>query len=247
MNSSAELGTWSVRAVNLPEHANNPIHTDVGARAAGYPSAIVAGTTVYAYLTHPAVEAWGVDWLTGGGGELRLKRAVLDDDLVHCGPEGKPAENPTDEAMTIAASVDGEVKATLDVWEHAEAAPLRDGEPLADVVVAITDEVARYGVRSGDTLPFYASNTLVHPAIWPTLANRVFVEELVTGPWVHTRSHIVHQGPVRIGDELRLESRIIDRFETRAGKRAVVDIAGTVDGRPVARIEHEALIELNEG
>src|SRR5680860_163226 len=64
--------TWVVRARNLPEHAGNPIHTDAGARAEGFPSALVAGVTTYAYLTHPLVAAWGLDWLTRGGGEVRF-------------------------------------------------------------------------------------------------------------------------------------------------------------------------------
>lgn len=53
---------WSVVAQNLPEHALTPIHTDDGARAAGFPRS-VAGVTTYAYLTHPVVAVWGTDWL----------------------------------------------------------------------------------------------------------------------------------------------------------------------------------------
>lgn len=78
MNASnemqAELETWSVRAVNLPDHADNKIHTDEGARAAGFPAALVAGTTIYAYMTHPPAAGWGTHWLSGGGCELHLRR-----------------------------------------------------------------------------------------------------------------------------------------------------------------------------
>ena len=55
-----EMEAWSARARNLPEHAGNPIHTDEGGRAAGFDAALVAGVTVYAYLTRPIVEAWGM-------------------------------------------------------------------------------------------------------------------------------------------------------------------------------------------
>ena len=54
--------TWTVQARNLPDHASNKIHTDDGARAAGFESALVAGVTTYAYLTRPLVAAWGLDW-----------------------------------------------------------------------------------------------------------------------------------------------------------------------------------------
>ena len=42
-----------------------------------------------------------------------------------------------------------------------------------------------------------------------------------------------------------IESTIVDRFDTRAGRRAVVDCRVTdEDGRVLCVIEHEALIEL---
>jgi len=49
--------SWTVTAQNLAEHARNPIHTDAGAQAAGFPRALVAGVTTYAYLTHPIAAA----------------------------------------------------------------------------------------------------------------------------------------------------------------------------------------------
>ena len=69
--------SWHINASNLAEHARNPIHTDAGAQAAGFPRALVAGVTTYAYLTHPLIVAWGQDWLHNGGGEVRFRRPVL--------------------------------------------------------------------------------------------------------------------------------------------------------------------------
>jgi hypothetical protein len=69
--------TWHINASNLAEHARNPIHTDEGAQRAGFPRALVAGVTTYAYLTHPLIVAWGKDWLHNGGGEVKFRRPVL--------------------------------------------------------------------------------------------------------------------------------------------------------------------------
>ena len=80
------LETWTVLARNLPEHADNRIHTDAGARAAGFPAALVAGVTTYAYLTHPIVAAWGLDWVANGGGEVRFDAPVFDHEAVTCTP-----------------------------------------------------------------------------------------------------------------------------------------------------------------
>ena len=89
--------SWTVTAQNLAEHARNPIHTDAGAQAAGFPRALVAGVTTYAYLTHPVAAAWGEHWLSHGGGELRLRRPVFDHDTVQCIPQ------PDGDAVVIQA------------------------------------------------------------------------------------------------------------------------------------------------
>lgn len=235
------LQSWQTRAINLPEHASNPIHTDAGAQAAGYPSAIVAGTTVYAYLTHPPAAAWGEDWLSSGGGELRLKQAVLDADVVDCAIAGSEQE------PTIEARCHDDVKATFDVWRSAEAPAMRSGDALPTWEFTLDETWANYGVRCGDDLTLYQDEGIAHPAMWPSLANSLYTEHLINGSWIHTRSRIFHQGVARIGDQMRIDSAVIDRFETRAGQRAVVDMAMFANGEPVARVEHEALVSLNEG
>ncbi len=97
------MESWSVLAQNLPEHAGNAIHTDEGARAAGFPAALVAGVTTYAYLTHPVIAAWGLDWVAAGGGEVRFRRPVFAGDLVRCEPS---VEEHADEA-SVAATTGG--------------------------------------------------------------------------------------------------------------------------------------------
>ncbi len=234
------LEPWSTAAINLPEHADNPIHTDAGARAAGYDAAIVAGTTIYAYLTHPPAAAWGERWVRAGGGELRLKRAVLDGDLVECkvaGDEGSPV---------IEAWAAGEAKATLALWDDVEPPAMRDGEDLPTMELELTTDLAGYGRRAGDDLPLYDDLGTAHPALWPSLANRVFSTHLITGAWIHTRSRIFHRDLARAGDHLTIRSTVVDRFATRAGARAVVDIDISNSAGTVVRIEHEALVELNE-
>ena len=100
-----EPTTWSVQARNLPEHARNPIHTDAGSRAAGFGTAMVAGTTVYAYLTRPVVDTWGVDWLRGGAALVEFASPVQPDDTVRCVPF------VADGHVEVRATVGGEVRA----------------------------------------------------------------------------------------------------------------------------------------
>ncbi|MEM9520548.1 MAG: hypothetical protein AAGA37_14610 [Actinomycetota bacterium] len=249
--------TWSIAAVNLPEHADNPVHTDAGGRAAGYTGAVVAGTTVLAYLTRPVAAAWGHEWVTNGGYDVWFRGPVLADELVTVsgGPEAG-----------VTARVDDRHCARLAPVAHAEPPPPPQGTRLDPTVVVLDERWTTYAERAGEDLSLYAEANLVHPVVWPSLANRVFAQQLVTGSWIHTRSAVRHLGtprpvdsavvrprPVdsavvrpRSGDTVVIEAWEIDRFETRAGDRAVVDLRMTVDDIEVCAVEHEAVVRLAE-
>lgn len=226
--------SWSIDAVNLPEHADNPVHTPEGGRAAGYDGAVVAGTTVFAYLTRPVAERWGRDWVVGGGHEVWFRGPVLADERVVVGGD----------EHEVVASVDDRLCARL-VPERVAVAPGDpNGSRLQPMVVVLDDRWGGYAMRAGEDLALYEEEALVHPVVWPSLANRVFASQLVDGSWVHTRSRVRHLGPARGGDTVVIESWEIDRFETRSGQRAVVDLRMTIDGRPVCAVEHEAIVRL---
>lgn len=233
--------SWSTVAVNLPDHADNLIHTDEGAIAAGFERALVAGTTVYAYLTHPLTEAWGMDWLTGGGGELRLRHPVFDRQPVDCVVDRVEPDRCVVSAMTDRDDQGGP-RATFEAWRQADAPAPRDGDPLPSFSLVLDQSHLDYGLRAGDNLGFYAEHNIAPPVVWANLANMVFNANLVTGPWIHVRSRIVHQGVAEIGRTVEIESVLIDRFDSRAGERALVDMLLRVDDQPVATIEHEAII-----
>ncbi len=235
---------WSVRAVNLPEHGDNTIHTDEGAIAAGFRRALVAGTTVYAYLTHPPAAVWGRSWIDGGGSEVRFLAPICDDDLVQLRTvEPSPRANKCVEA-TVEALVDSEVRATFDVWQTAEPPPAPRGELLPSTSFDLGPPMGNYGRRCGDDLSIYDEESVVHPVCWPIIGNQVTKANFVTGPWIHVRSRILHLGPAVSGTPAVAESRLLDRFATRAGERVLIDVRVSIDGRPVAAIEHESIIDL---
>lgn len=234
----SDLAPWSTTAINLPDHANNKIHTDEGARAAGFERALVAGTTIYAYMTHPAVAAWGTDWLQSGGGELRLRRPVFDGDTVDC------VVSHEDAVPTITATVGGDARASLELWQQVEAPAVRSGEQLRSIDMTLTETHLDYGMRCGDDLALYAEQGVAHPVTWANLANSIFTKNLVTGPWIHVRSKIYHEGLARLGSQIHIDAHLIERFDSRAGERALVDMRILADDEPVATIEHEAIIVL---
>ncbi len=234
--------TWSVRARNLPEHARNLIHTDEGARAAGFDAALVAGVTVYAYLTRPIVEAWGEGWLRRGGTHVEFRAPVQTDDRVDCVPA------VVDGATEVRATVNGELRARCTAWSTAPetTGPLGPlDEPLERRQVQLTGDWDGYGQRSGDDLALYPESGIVHPAVWPALANGFVHDYLAVGSWVHTRSRIRHHDIARVGDVATVDATVVDRFDTRSGSRAVLDVRISIEGAPVAALEHEGFVGLH--
>lgn len=230
---SAALAPWSVTAQNLPEHHRNAIHTDAGAQAAGFPRALVAGVTTYAYLCHPIIAAWGSDWITGGGAELRFHAPVFDGDRVDC---------TVADGTRVEARVGGELRA--DVRALAVAPALAwdaAGEPVPDLEVDLAGEFgADYAERAGDDLHL----EVVHPAVWVALANAVVHRNLVDGAWIHMRSTIAHHAAAPAGGRAVVTSRVVDRFARRSGERAVLAVEISVGGVAVATLAHEAIVRL---
>lgn len=238
-----DLPSWTVTAQNLPEHAGNPIHTDQGARAEGFPAALVAGVTTYAYLTHPLVAAWDVDWLTRGGGEVRFRAPVFARRELACTPTTRPDGSVTVEAVDPAE--DRNPRAVFEAVRDAGPPPVaRDGEVLPTRQFVLDGRYgADYGARAGDDLPLYRQEGIVHPAVWPALANAIMSTDLVRGSWIHTRTIVRHHAVAHQGATVTVHATVVDRF-VRHGERAVVDIVVDHDGALVATMEHEAIIDL---
>ena len=229
------LQPWSVRARNLPEHADNAIHTDAGARAAGFAGALVAGVTTYAYMTHVPATAWGMAWLEGGGAEVRFRHPVMDDDLIDLAVDDR----------TVTATVAGDAKAEATFLESADFLDERDGPTLDPIRFVVDASWSDYGTRAGDDCALYAEHGIAHPTSWPRIANRFCHEQLVEGSWIHVRSRIAHHGVAPTGSTIDATATVAERFDSRAGERAVLDVRITADRSPVATIEHEAIIRLH--
>lgn len=69
---------WKACALNQVPDSDNRIHSDELARAYGFTGALVPGVTVSCYLVHPAVEAWGLDWLERGAAHVVIKSPLYD-------------------------------------------------------------------------------------------------------------------------------------------------------------------------
>ncbi|HEX8803746.1 MAG TPA: hypothetical protein VF743_06125, partial [Acidimicrobiales bacterium] len=73
---------YGLVARNTATTSANRIHDDEEARRFGFSGGLVPGVDVYAYMTHPPAEAWGIDWLRRGAMRARFLEPVYDGDHV---------------------------------------------------------------------------------------------------------------------------------------------------------------------
>src|SRR5947199_254724 len=117
LDASVTLPEYRVKARNTAESPENKIHDDAVARQYGFRGGLVPGVTVYAYLTHPLVAAFGAAWLERGTADVRFVEPVLDgEELTVAGTVvGRDAKGVTATlvASTAAAGECATLTATL--------------------------------------------------------------------------------------------------------------------------------------
>ncbi len=102
-DSQERLPEYHVKARNTSASSENKIHDEQIARQYGFRGALVPGVTVYAYLTHPLVEAFGAAWLERGAANVRFLRPIHDGEEVRVAG-AVTAHDPKGLAATVTAT-----------------------------------------------------------------------------------------------------------------------------------------------
>jgi acyl dehydratase len=250
----------AVHARNLFRDAANRIHDDAGARQLGYAGALVAGVTIYGYLTRLVVEAWGIEWLRRGTATVRFARPVYDGDLLALSGRivGRSGQRDAGEALAEIDARDprGEVAATMAAgvaWGGAAVAPDPRGYPAAALPVspppATAETLASVGplgtpmlvldatvlARAAEDLddrsPIYCGQEAVaHPGLLLRQANRALSENVALGPWIHVSSDVAHCDLARAGDRLETRGRVLRVYERKGRGWVDLDLLIVADG-----------------
>lgn len=238
-----------LQAVLVDPNAENRVHNPAVARTFGFNGGLVPGVDVYAYLSRPVVERWGVEWLDHGWGELRLLKPVFDADQLDITFEGD---------TVTAEKADGERCAELVVGlENGPVQPFAAEErPLparrfeaseasfqshgfGTYRQTVTEEQAQRHLGDVlESLTIYDREAILHPAHLLRFANTALSANYRLGPWLHVGSRVQHVGLVPRGREVEARAKLAGCFE-RKGHRFVeldVDVTG-------ARIRHTAIYE----
>ena len=250
---------WTLVAHNTATASANKIHDDDVARRFGFRGGLVPGVDVYAYLTHPPAEAWGLDWLARGTMRGRFSSPVYDGDRIDV--------VPTDEGHLEVRDPTGAVCATGAATLPASAPPAPDPSAWPDVeqrpdpppagpeaLVPGTclgldahgfhaEKASAYLDEVRETLPLYAEAGVAHPGWLLRDANYVLSANARLGPWIHVESVVQHHGLVHDGALVSARAVVTKEWEHKGHRFVELDVLHLADGRPVARTAHTAIYQ----
>jgi len=263
------LPDCEIIAHNYAANVANEIHSDEGAAEHGFAGALVPGVAMYAYLTQPVVAAFGRGWLERGAMSAKFLKPVYDNDRMLAratvaGLDPVALDLELHNASGTLCAIGGaSLPATLTPLDPADypRRPMEQFRPATTAAIRVGEifgalefnldlngEVARVLDNVVDASPIYRGDRAAcHPAWWLAQANEVVMQNIALGMWIHTGSVTRHCALARDGEPISMRSRVIEAFEKRGHELITLDIGiFGEDDRPIARVEHTAIIKLRE-
>lgn len=231
-----------VRAVNTVRDSENRIHADDVAFQYGFRAGLVAGVTVYGWMTEPIV-ACAPEWLEHGSMQVRLLEPFYDGDEVvvktEAQDDGSIAVTAEREDGTICARGIAIASPTPQETPAAIAEaplPARDQRPVP------TSDTVRPGAVLGSVTTTLESATQEKIL---QLSNDILIQNFRLGPWLHVSSELRNWSVAKPGDQISVRGRILDRFDRKGHEFMVADVMLIKDHRRVLQtVRHTAIYRL---
>lgn len=266
------LPPYELTAKNYGAAHANKIHSDEGAAEYGFAGALVPGVALYAYLTRPVVDAFGLDWLARGAIRAKFIHPIYDGEQARAEAKVVAADPPAFELQllnsegklsAVATATMPEALPSFDPRNYpSRALPPEDARRPATIAAVhvgdvlgslefrldLAGELTRFLEDMADDSPLYrGAEAVCHPAFWIAQANEILMRNFALGMWIHTASETRHLALAKDGERLSLRGRIVDAFERRGHELVTADLAvfGEAE-RPIVHIKHTAIIRLKE-
>lgn len=266
-----ELAPYSVIGYNYAADHDNKIHSDDVASQYGFKGGLVPGVGVYAYLTHPIVEALGREWLRRGAMTAKFLKPIYhgEDVVVRA---TVTALDPLTLSLELCDEA-GELRAvgtaslphitTDDMYTAkypqrplpprklaATIASLPVGTGLGSLAWRLgwTEQEENFLVNVRATLPlFFREEPVCHPAFYLAQANELLMANVQLGPWIHTGSEVQHYSLPRDGEHLSLRGQVAAALTKRGHEIVTLELGlFAEEPRPIARLRHTAIVRLRE-
>ncbi len=262
---------WSCVAYNGATESENKIHDDSVARRFGFRGGLVPGVTVYAYLVHPAIEAWGLEWLASGTASVVLHKPVYHGDEVRVEPKLEGPERYQGQVFDPAgiACADGSV-----ALGPKEVGPARRGHAPAprsherpEATREALEELRENGLGSlhaewsGEPPGYRYTQSpedvpeLLRPdgggnanaAFTLGLANAILSANVSLGPWIHVQSEVRNRAAIPRGSRLVVEGSAADLFSRGGHEFVDLDVEVFIEpDEPALSVRHRAIYVLRD-
>lgn len=262
---------WAAEAYNQVPESENRIHSDEIARAYGFEAGLVPGVTVTAYLCHPAVVAWGLDWLERGHARAVIGKPLYDRKRFRVEIAGATASSYD----AVLVDQDGTRCATASVGlpeTLPEPPSLRGDPPLAEAEVRprasreVMEALRERGLRSlrvrwraaaemvgylrdASRMPEllrHDGDGYANTAFLLGLTNWALAANVRMDAWLHLQTDSQSFRPVPRESELVVESAIANLFARKGHEFVDLDVAAyRIDTRePVISARLRAIYQL---
>lgn len=274
LTTGTALPEFHVSAPAPTEPHENKIHEDDLARQYGFKGGLVPGVTVYAWMTHPVVEALGVEWLERGEFQARFAKPIYYEEpaTIHARVAARTGDSVTIEvaAHNSIGAACGTATMTLD--RRSQSSPPAVGGFAVAPVPAERPRVTRahfetlkvlgtpeldltpkdagdFLARFGETLSLYrGAGAPAHPGTHLDLANKALARNVFMSPWIHVGSRGRHWSVARVGERLEMRGRVARLFEKKGHEFVEADLLLVAGGtRAIASIRHTAIYLLGRG
>lgn len=270
VSARSTIAGWDGRAYNQEPDSPNEIHGDELARRYGFKGGLVPGVTVSAYLLHPAVLAWGLDYLTRGRAHVRVLSPLYDGEYF----EVDILEQSDAAYGAQLRRRDGTVCARADVAlaEEPPAPPRRRGDPLVAIDYAgppasraVWEQLQRDGCKAqrfywqpGGRMASYLRDESAMPGLhtgssaWANsafilgISNWLAAANASMNPWLHLETRSQNYCAIAADTEIIAEMRVADLFEKKGHEfvDVVVDLFDAADDRCLTTIDLRAIYRL---
>jgi acyl dehydratase len=261
--------SYRVRARNTSVDSENKIHDDTVAASYGFRGGLVPGITVFAYMTVPLVERFGLAWLGRGSMQVKFHQPFYDGEEVIVNGSVDSDSEPVKVSVT-AERRDGTVCATAlatiddqSNWlgeprleDYPEMSlpefesrpePSREslvpGTPLGTLTEKLDLPDATLLESLDERLPiYYGVQAVAHPFALLRLSNQILMSNFKLGPWIHAASDVINRSVVRNGDEVSTRGRVRECFERKGHQFVVLDVLVVANrDRVVQQVRHTAI------
>jgi acyl dehydratase len=266
------LPEWRVTAFNSATESENKIHDNAVARQYGFEGGLVPGVTIHGYMTRPALNALGPDWLERGTIATRFLKPFYQGDIVIVRSAVTRADKDGVAIDLEALNSDGDLRAVGTASLMAAApepvrladfpvAPRPELRPMVsqtvlegiDILGTVEQPWGRTREDAGfldeiqDDHPIYRGDgAVVHPGYLIRWANTVLTGTVQLGPWIHVSSEVQHYSTVRAGEDFAARGRVVDLFERKGHRFVVLDVLLAAGERPVYRCRHTAIYDVRK-